>query len=171
VGSIKYWRILVVILGVVLLAAVLSSAAEAAEGPRQDERHCVVEVVAVEGGELVTGEEVCFGSRAEAVRQASDASGWGSAALAARSTTIGVHYTSRSYGGSSITIVGTTCSGGVWRPSGSWNNNIESSRHYCGGSATRFYDSSTCSGTSKAIYSQTTSLTWMNNRTSCVRYG
>ena len=179
-GSIKYWRALVAIIAAVLLAAILGSTAEAAEWPgieerpdqpKNQEQHCVVEVIGVEDGEFVMGKEVCFGSKDEATRQAAASSAGGGIALAASSTTIGIHYTSTSYSGSSITIIGTTCSGGVWRPSGSWNNNIESSRHYCGGSATRFYDSSRCSGTSSAIYNSSTTLSWMNNRTSCVRYG
>ena len=87
------------------------------------------------------------------------------------SNVLGIHFTGQNFTGSSITITGSGCTGLVWKPSGSWNNNIESSYHYCGGSATRFYDASSCSGSSKSIFAAASSLTWMNNRTSCVRYG
>ena len=89
-----------------------------------------------------------------------------------RSTTIGVHYTNSNYGGSSISIVGTTCSGGTWPATGSWNNNIESSEHLCGSAYTTFYDYGSCATSSNyRILSRQPSLYGLNNKTSCVRYG
>ena len=85
--------------------------------------------------------------------------------------TIGIHYTSTYYSGSSVRVVGTTCGGGVWYPTGAWNNNIESSRHYCGTSPTTFYNYSSCTGPLKRIYRSESTLGSMNNRASCVRYG
>jgi hypothetical protein len=148
-------------------------------GEKQDEEHCVVAVTAVRGDVLITGPETCFDSEAQAARasvsgvgslSAASLASPGASALAA-TTVIGKHYTGTSYTGSSISIVGTQCLGGVWYPSGSWNNNIESSRHYCGGNPTTFYDSSDCKTSAYSIYSQATSLGWMDNKASCVRYG
>lgn len=136
-----------------------------ADGP--PEQHCVVTVTDETGGVLTTGPETCF----ETKQKVDDYIRGTSVAARSASNTIGTHYTDTYSGGSSITIVGTTCTGGVWWPTGSWNNNIESSAHQCGASATRFYDSSSCSGTGTSIYGYTSTLNSMNNKTSCVRYG
>lgn len=132
--------------------------------PAEVETHCVIEVTGLDrDGVFITGPEICFATEAEV----------DTAAGSSRSSngTIGRHYTSTGYAGSSLTISGTTCGGGVWYPTGSWNNNIESSRHYCGSSKTRFYDSSNCSSGEYAISTDTVSLGWANNKPSCVRYG
>lgn len=151
--------------------------AQRADSGTAPERHCVVSVVDERSGVLSTGPEQCYGTFAEAQdhaaaesepRPAEDKDGLDTSAA---SSTIGVHFTGTSYTGSSITITGSVCSGGVWYPTGSWNNNIASSYHYCGATPTRFYDSSTCSGTSYAIYSAASTLGSMNDRASCVRYG
>ena len=165
----------------VVIAAIIASGivgggqASSSAPPAGNERHCVIEVIGVDDGVFVTQPEVCFGSQAEAVVHAAsinaEPSGEGDLALSSNSNTIGTHYTSTSYGGSSVRIVGTTCSGGVWYPTGTWNNNIESSLHYCGSSATTFYNSSSCSGSPHHIYWEADSLGQMNNRASCVRYG
>ena len=122
---------------------------------------------------FLTEPEVCFGSEAEAdIHAASlytDFNGQG--ALASGTNTIGTHYTSTYYSGSSVKVVGTTCSGGVWYPTGTWNNNIESSRHHCGSSPTTFYNSSSCAGSPHRIYQAAPTLGQMNNKASCVRYG
>lgn len=142
------------------------------------DRHCVVEVISENDGVLETGPEHCYDTFAEAQDHASAASQTSQRDTeaedtvgAASSSTIGVHFTGTSYTGSSITITGSVCSGGVWYPTGAWNNNIASSYHYCGNRATRFYDSSSCSGTSYAIYAAASNLGSMNDRASCVRYG
>lgn len=137
----------------------------------------MVSVIDERNGVLSTGPEHCYGSFAEAQNHAAAESGsrpvdgHDGFDTTSMSSTIGVHFTGTSYTGSSITITGSVCSGGVWYPTGSWDNNIASSYHYCGASPTRFYDSSTCSGTSYAIYSATSTLGSMNDRASCVRYG
>ena len=136
--------------------------------PAPPETHCVVEVVDIDlDGVLTTGPETCFLNERSAVEFAQGTS----TNRSSGTTIIGTHYKNKNYAGSSITIVGTTCGGGVWWPTGSWNNNIESSRHYCGSSPTRFYDSSNCSTGVLSIYSARSTLGWMNNRASCVRYG
>ncbi|MEM8904990.1 MAG: hypothetical protein AAGA17_05735 [Actinomycetota bacterium] len=143
----------------------------AAEAPTPTEpagvEHCVVHASGVdEDGVLIVSEPVCGSERLATSMLNSSAM--------SRSTTytLGRHFSSTSYGGSSITITGSVpCGGGVWKPTGFWNNNIESSIHYCGSSGTRFYDSSSCSGSVRTIFSSTSSLGSMNNRASCVRYG
>lgn len=139
----------------------------AAESPTTT--HCVVEVVAERDGRYITGPESCSPSFQEAQMTASESES--DYATAAGSNTIGVHFTGTNFTGSSITIVGDVCSGGVWWPTGSWNNNIASSYHYCGSKPTIFYDSSSCSGTSRTIYNASSTLYTMNDRASCVRYG
>ncbi len=151
-------------LGIAVSLAIFVSPADARE-VAEPETHCVVGLVG-EGSEVVA--LGCHSTRAAALGSALQA---GATSSRASSSVLGVHFTGQSFTGSSITVTGSGCTGLIWQPSGSWNNNIESSYHYCGGSATRFYDSSSCSGTSKSIFSAATSLMWMNNRTSCVRYG
>jgi hypothetical protein len=171
VGSINIGRMAVAILFAVVALSVATTASAAAPTP---ERHCVVEVIGDVGGTLITGPETCYRSRAGAAYHAAAsavAPSPGVLSRAAGTNVISVHYTSTNFGGSSITIIGTTCAGGVWYASGWWNNNIESSRHYCGGRPTTFYDWTSCSGSSLAIYSQQNSLGSLNNRVSCVRYG
>jgi len=144
------------------------------------ERHCVVEVVGEADGVLTTGPERCYATFDEAQEHGGSGQqglstgatrGRADTAFASASSTIGVHFTGTNYTGSSITITGSVCSGGVWYLTGSWNNNIASSYHYCGASATRFYDSASCSGTSYAIFAAASTLGSMNDRASCVRYG
>lgn len=132
----------------------------------KDEQHCVVEVTPNRSGELVTTAETCFDSLAESAAYAQSG-----VARSSGSNTIGLHFTGLAYTGSSVRIAGTTCGGGVWYATGIWNNNIESSHHYCGTASTRFWDSAACSGSSLPISSSTSSLGTMNNRTSCVQYG
>jgi hypothetical protein len=155
----------VVVLGV--LGSPPLSAASSNDGPPSTaERHCVLWVDGVDDdGALVERAMTCDDTAMEAATRAGTATRSGS-------FTIGRHFTGTGYSGSSITIVGSVlCGGGVWKPSGFWNNNIESTLHYCGSSPTRFYNSSTCGGSSLAVFSARSSLGSYNNITSCVRYG
>lgn len=167
----------IVFVAAVIAASVAVGAHVAgAAKPPDRERHCVIEVTGVEDGVFVTQPEACFASRTRAAVHAASLGiglreGGHRLTRSSNTNTIGVHYTSTSYGGSSVRIVGTTCGGGVWYPTGRWNNNIESSRHYCGSSPTTFYDSSGCSGPPYPIRRAANSLNQMNNRASCVRYG
>ena len=167
----------VVIASGLATSASAASAAESheAERPYEAERHCVIEVTAVQDGVLVTAPEVCFATSAEADRHAAsigaEQASSSYSAQSSGSNTIGTHYSSTSYSGSSVRVVGTTCGGGVWYATGFWNNNIESSLHHCGTSPTTFYDYSSCAGPSQSIYQATSTLGQWNNRASCVRYG
>lgn len=169
------------IYGIVAIAVVIASGivfvgqAGASARPGGTEQHCVIEVTGIDDGVLLTQPEVCFASQAEAVVHAvsinAEPGERGRLLRSSGTNTIGVHYTATSYGGSSVRIVGTTCGGGVWYPTGTWNNNIESSRHYCGSSPTTFYNSSNCAASAYPISGPVSSLGQMNNRASCVRYG
>jgi len=150
----------------VVIAGLLAVAPSAGAAELREEalaRHCVVEI----GDKNLPQEsaETCFES------EAAVDSYLGDKLQRASSNVIGRHYSGTRYSGSSITVVGTTCGGGVWYATGFWNNNIESTRNYCGSVGTRFYDSSSCSGSSRLATSDQLTLGWMNNRTSCVRYG
>ena len=153
----------------------IAGSAGASAKPGTTERHCVVEVTGVRDGVFVTRPEACFTSQTKAVVHAAsintDTAEGNSATRTSGTNTIGVHFTSTWFSGSSVRIVGTTCGGGVWYATGAWNNNIESSRHYCGSSPTTFYNSASCSGWSHSIRNEANSLGQMNNRASCVRYG
>jgi hypothetical protein len=177
VGSAPTRRTVSIVAALITFLAVLALS-PAAEATEPGERHCVVMVTGVDDGELITGPEVCHSSERQAVRSYLDVAGKasgsslsGSTAALAGVLVIGRHYTSTNFSGSSFSILGTLCLGGTWNPPGSWNNNIESSRHYCGSSPTTFYDSSNCSTSPYAIFSHASSLGWMNNAASCVRYG
>ena len=139
------------------------------------EQHCVVEVTGVQDGAFVTQPEVCFAVEADAAAHAASIGaaqpGKDQLTRSSGDNTIGIHYTSTYYSGSSVRVVGTTCGGGVWYPTGAWNNNIESSRHFCGSSPTTFYNYSSCTGPLLSIYRSESTLGSMNNRASCMRYG
>lgn len=107
--------------------------------------HCVVEVVEQRpGGELVTSEPVCFGSFADAMVEASGGlmrlpDGVGgdvvftdeSVGILASTFAIGIHYDGYNGSGSSITVVGSSCSGGYWNTPGWFDNRISSSYNGC----------------------------------------
>ena len=84
---------------IVAVAMAASSTLAAATATPTSESHCVVEVVGIDrDGVFVTAGEVCFATETEAHATASRSSG----------TTMGRHYTSTGFGGSSVTIAGTT---------------------------------------------------------------
>lgn len=166
-------HIALTLLAVFSAPIVLSGSASASMTATTDVEatHCVVKVVGAIGGVLLTGPEKCFRSEWEAASYEPFPELGNSRSAQSLSTTIGLHYTDLSYSGSSIRIVGTVCSGGVWYATASWNNNIESSQHYCGSAPTTFYDNSNCTGAARSITSASSTLIEMNNRASCVKYG
>jgi hypothetical protein len=148
------------------------------------ETHCVVEVVArAADGELLTGPIRCHATFAEAMAVASDgrlrlpAATPGSVvftddvvAEAVSSFTLGIHYDGASGSGSSISVTGSSCTGGYWNTPSSWDDRISSSwngcarlRHWDGPSKTGSYQDTSGVGT-------TDNLTTMNNRTESVSY-
>ncbi len=101
------------------------------------ESHCVVRVVGERpDGEFVVSPQVCFGTLAEALSYASggtasfDAGLTGEVLLAdeggvasiVSSFTLGVHFDGFNGTGSSISVVGSSCSGGYWNTGAAWAN-------------------------------------------------
>ncbi len=122
-------------------------------GATMAESHCVATVVRESSdGELVTDTPVCFTSFGAALEFASggavsldpDVSGAdvfvdGTAAqMVASSFTLGIHYDGYNGTGSSISVVGSSCSGGWWNTPDSWNNRISSSYNGC--AVLRYYE-------------------------------
>jgi hypothetical protein len=105
------------------------------------ESHCVVQVVdQTDQGELVVGAADCYLSFADAQaasaevqfgRTAQGVTTDGTDVVFLLSTTLGIHYDGLNGGGSSITVVGSSCSGGWWNTGATWANRISSSWNGC----------------------------------------
>ena len=133
---------------------------------------------------LTLGVERCYNSFAEAMLDASD----GSLALDAGVEgdimfkndpikqlaawfTLGIHYDGYGGSGSSITIKGSSCSGGYWNASGWWRNRISSSYNGC--YHLKHHDKPNKIGSTYHTYGtyQIDNIgSWMNNRTESVSY-
>lgn len=125
------------------LAAGAVSVVYSAEGrDSPTETHCIIEVVDVHAsGELVMSEPACFGTFGEAISHASG----GEVAVSSgfevfgdplvgeslASFTLGIHYDGYNGTGSSITVVGSSCTGGYWNTGAAWANRISSSYNGC----------------------------------------
>lgn len=145
------------------------------------ERHCVHQVVdELDSGEFVTIEE-CFASFAAATAYATDGevvlpAGTTpyeyivSGQVLAASSTLGIHYDLYNGGGSSITVVGSGCTGGYWNTPAWFDNKTSSS--YAGCYRLRHYDYPNLGGSSYTTYGsgQTHNLTAFNNKTESVQY-
>ncbi len=164
-------------LAVVLGLFVFPASFDVAEGA---ESHCVVFVVDQrEDGEFVLSEPDCFADELSASVWASYGlplvgSGAGSAdsggVVAATTFILGKHYDGFNGTGSSITVVGSSCTGGYWNTSSSWDNRISSSYNGC--ARLRHWDYPYKSGSSESTYGSgtTDNLSYMNNRTESVSY-
>jgi hypothetical protein len=133
------------------------------------EQHCAVHVIDQEpDGELVLSKPECFRSLDEAMDQGAiaDTQAGSTQALAA-STVLAVHYDGANFSGSSLTIFGTTCSGGYTNLALIWRNRISSSSNGC--PVVRFYDGVNLTG---AVETQVGSgnLFTLNNRADSVQY-
>ena len=161
------------------LAAIPGAAAE--EVSAGVERHCVYFVLdQANDGELTMSEE-CFATFAESIATASGGAvqiaagatpqsfvnGGGAAAA---SSTIGIHYDGYDGTGSSITVVGSSCSGGWWNTPWWFDNKTSSS--YAGCYRLRHYDGPNLTGANYTTYGSGTThnLYAFNNRTESVRY-
>jgi len=148
------------------------------------ESHCVVRVVGQKpSGELVVAEPVCYASFGDAVGAASEGSidgarvGSGEALLADEelglllsSFTLGIHFDGSNGSGSSISIVGGSCTGGYWNTGAAWANRISSSWNGC--YRLRHHDGPNKTGASAdTVGSGTHNVpSVMNNRTESVSY-
>ena len=98
----------------------------------------------LESGEFLMSDPVCFGSFAGAILEASSGSlvvdertepadlfSDEGMASAMSTFTLGVHYEGYGGSGSSISIVGSSCSGGYWNTPASWDDTISSTWNGC----------------------------------------
>lgn len=162
-----------------LLSVIPSTSDEPTDekGP-DDESHCVVFVTGrLEDGELVTSKPDCFSSLALADAWAAagapnsilEADGSEDVA-AASSFVLGRHYDGFNGSGSSIAVVGSSCTGGHWNTGSSWANRISSSYNGC--PTLRHYDYPNKGGGSQYTSGAGTidNLGYMNNDAESVAY-
>lgn len=149
-----------------------------------DEQHCVVDVVG-EGlnGELRLSTPRCYQRFADALADASDGTVqlapdvgidvvFIDAGVAARvsSFVLGIHYDGYGGSGSSISVVGSSCTGGWWNTGSTWANRISSSYNGC--NRLVHYDLANKGGISEGTYGvgTTDNLGLLNNRAESVSY-
>lgn len=150
------------------------------------ESHCVIRVVGQQGdGRLVLSSAECFETFGEALTAASGGSTVfakdvsGSDLMADESTlgvtvasfALGIHFDGSNGSGSSITVVGSSCSGGYWNTGSVWENRISSSwngcyrlRHFDGPARTGSWVDTVGAGVTHDL------AWWMNDRTESVAY-
>jgi hypothetical protein len=156
--------------------AVLPPVGELPEFP--GESHCVLVVIGqTESGELITAPPVCLEDEGLARLWAgpalavAGAPGLEAASISALATfNLGVHYDGFNGTGSSIAIVGSTCTGGYWNTPTAWDNRISSSLHGC--AALRHYDLPAKGGAFQLTTGVGTikNLGTLNNRAESVSY-
>lgn len=176
-----FTRMLIVLaaLSVVLLAGV-----PAVAGAPGGELHCLVEVIDQKAtGELLVSKPDCYASFEEAMAVASggllgveeapsgpELFSDPEAGDLLLSFTLGTHFDGFNGSGSSISVVGSSCTGGYWNTGATWANRISSSwngcyrlRHHDGPNKTGAYADTVGSGTHNLPSS-------MNNKTESVSY-
>jgi hypothetical protein len=143
---------------------------------RPAETHCVLFVVdQLHDGELIMSDPVCFDGEFAAqawiesgLDQSAQASPGG--VTAASTFTLGRHHDGFNGTGSSVRVVGSSCTGGWWNTSTWWDNRISSSYNGC--SRLRHWDYPNKAGSFQDTYGSgtTDNLSYMNNRTESVSY-
>lgn len=141
--------------------------------------HCVSFVTDQKpDGELVLTKPDCFDSEAEAEQwavvgvdhrlQSLGTSDNGVGVLS--SFTLGRHFDGFNGSGSSISIVGSSCTGGYWNATATWDNRISSSYNGC--ARLTHWDYPAKSGQSQSTYGAgtTDNLSTLNNKASSVSY-
>lgn len=168
---------------VAMAVAVLLAGVAAASG--QSEEHCVVRVIdQLESGEFVLTDPVCYPTFAEAAfaassgtvrldrdAQPSDLTSLREAAALLSTFTLGVHYDGYGGGGSSISVVGSSCSGGYWNTPPAWDNRISSTWNGC--YRVTHHDLPNKGGSSGSTYgagSVHNVPSWINNKAESVSY-
>jgi hypothetical protein len=161
-------------LAVVGVAVALVCGVGGTAGAEAPEEHCVVHVIGQEAsGELILSEEECYSSFAAAMTaEKVGAFGDGAAALAEAAGvltfTIGTHYEYAGFGGSSMSVVGSDCTGGWLNVSAAWNNRISSTRHGC--PRIRHHSGYDLTGSSQTTLAPGGNLTTLDNLTSSIQY-
>lgn len=168
-------------IGLVFALAMVATALPAASAPPE---HCVIEVVDQKAdGEFITSKPVCFRGQADAVAFATDGRvvlrpGQSVEGLVANRGlqsmsglfAIGIHYDGFNGTGSSITVMGSTCGGGWWNTSASWDNRISSSYNGCQRLTHHDYPNKGGSSQSTTGAGTTDNLSTLNNRAESVSY-
>lgn len=144
----------------------------------KSETHCVIHVMEkTDEGELKMSTPTCFATQERAAAaagreilkpQLNEAAG---ESYALSSFTIGIHYNGFNGSGSSITVVGSSCTGGWWNTPTWFDNKTSSSYNGC--YRLRHYDRPNKQGSSFNTYGvgQIDNITGsMNNRTESVAY-
>lgn len=170
--------LLIVGAATVLAVAAPVPAGAKAELKEAKEKHCVVYVVdKTTEGQLAMSSPTCFATPAEAAElaatpvlkaQTADIDGM---AFGYSTFTIGIHYDGANGTGSSITVVGSSCTGGWWNTPGWFDNKTSSSYNGC--YRLRHYDKPNRGGMGYNTYTvgQTDNIaSYMNNRTESVAY-
>jgi hypothetical protein len=129
-----------------------------------------------EDGKLATSAPDCYETKTEAAMAAagtlqSRTADLDSFAMAGSTFTLGRHYNGYNGTGSSITVVGSSCTGGYWNTPTWFDNRTTSSYNGCG--RLRHYDKPGKHGSSTNTYGAGTTdnlSSWMNNRTESVAY-
>ncbi len=171
---------LVLVMSAILAASALLPATAAARSGDADraESHCVVYVVGqVDDGTLMTSKPDCFETESEAAVTAASgnlqaqSTGLDSMAMGSSTFILGIHYDGANGTGSSVTVVGRSCTGGYWNTPTWFDNRITSSYNGCG--RLRHFDRPYTGGSSTNTYGAGTTdnlSSWMNNRTESVAY-
>jgi len=161
-------------------AALTPTVANAAAGleEKEIETHCVVFVESqADDGEFRMSNPGCYPTKQEAATAAASPiaraqlADVDSQAAAMSTFTLGIHYDGLNGTGSSITVVGTSCTGGYWNTP-TWFDNVESSA-YNGCYRLRHYDKPSMGGSATHTYGAGTTdniSSWMNNRTESIAY-
>lgn len=156
--------------------------ADPERGGDDNETHCVAFVIDQEkDGELILSKPDCFGSEEDAETwteigllqpaiSAAIAANLGGGVTAFSTFTLGKHYDGFNGSGSSITIIGSSCSGGYWNTWTSWDNRISSSYNGC--ARLRHYDLPNKAGSWQNTYGAgtTDNLNTLNNRAESISY-
>ena len=139
------------------------------------EEHCVMYVLGQhEDGEFILSDPVCYKTirevevlLAENARSSVLAGGFGETL---GSFTIGRHFDGFNGTGSSVSIVGVSCTGGYWNTSAAWDNRISSSYNGC--ARLRHYDLPNKAGTFQDTYGlgSTDNLSLLNNKVESISY-
>lgn len=173
----------------VLVTATFASVAQPAVAAtllpgENEETHCIVDVIGeLPGGELIVSEPRCYPTFSQAVSDVSQGSirltsatggdvlfNDEQVAAAYATFTLGTHFDGSNGSGSSISIVGSSCGGGYWNASSSWQNRISSTWNGCG--RLRHYDAPNKAGAYEDTYGAgtTDNLYSLNNKTESVAY-
>lgn len=157
------------VLSVVVALAAIPLSGEAAWHP---ETHCVVFVVdQKDDGELIVSEPECFADEAAAdVRALEGRESSSALSSAVSSFVLGKHFDGFNGSGSSISVVGSSCTGGYWNTGSAWANRISSSYNGC--YRLKHWELPNKTGASENTYGvgTTNNLGSLNNRVQSVSY-